>query len=345
MKPQPTSTQFAKPRAFVLPRVILLFLAAFTVGSPGRADVDYIAAIFDNDLFIGNDNGYTNGTFISLFDVGGEGEEFPTSDFWVVPLKWSLPDTAMADAVVVVNGYTVGQALGTPGDITVADPPRDELPYSSLIALTNSFVVVTPVYADLTSTTIGLVGPSALGEEVQTFVHDLIGADEPQGWDTQLGDEIVLQFTRARTWRTWAADSGAFDLLTNAEIAAGTLSSQVSAGAIFRYGRELDRSYATTILTSTRTANPGAVNEGWFVYGSVHGGYTFNQIFADGNTFRDSRSADYTREFISVSAGVAVGWRNLLVSFALTDFNLLEDRNSDVDDFTRYGTISVGWRL
>lgn len=315
------------------------------MGSPGRADVDYIAAIFDNDLFIGNDNGYTNGTFISWFDVGGEGEEFPTSDFWVAPLKWSLPDAAMMEAGNVVNGYTFGQALGTPGDITVADPPADDLPYSGLVVLTNSFVVVTPNYADLLGTTIGLVGPAAFGEEVQMFVHDLIGADEPQGWDTQLDNEIVLQLTRARTWRTWVAESGTFDLLTNAEIAAGTLSSQVSAGATFRFGSDLDQSYATTILTSTRTANPGAVNEGWFIYGSVLGGYTFNQIFADGNTFRDSRSADYTREFISVSVGVALGWRDLLVSFALTDFNLLEDRNSDVDDFTRYGTISVGWRL
>lgn len=157
---------------------------------------DYVAVTIDNDLFGGNDNGYSNGFFVSMFDVGKEGEDLSAPDFWVSPLLWSLPDGEVDGAV---NAYSLGQTLTTPSDITIPNPSPDDLPYSAMLVLTNTYLTATSEYADTISTSIGLVGPSAVGEEVQKFVHDIIGADEPQGWDTQLGDEIVFQVSRGRT--------------------------------------------------------------------------------------------------------------------------------------------------
>jgi lipid A 3-O-deacylase len=41
----------------------------------------------------------------------------------------------------------------------------------------------------------GIIGPSAFGGELQTFVHDLVRQDEPNGWEKQLEDEFAVDFT------------------------------------------------------------------------------------------------------------------------------------------------------
>lgn len=186
--------------------VLFLFLLA---SKPVYAEIDWVSVTLDNDLFIGNDNGYTNGLYLSFFDVGSRStKDMPNSDFWVAPLMWSMPK---GDKLGAVNAYMIGQTMSTPSDITIANPDDNELPYSAVLALTNSYLAVTEKYADRVSTTIGIVGPAALGEEAQKFVHEIVDADKPQGWDTQLENELVFQFTRGRTWRVWESESKRFD--------------------------------------------------------------------------------------------------------------------------------------
>ncbi|MEM6987581.1 MAG: lipid A deacylase LpxR family protein [Pseudomonadota bacterium] len=244
----------------IIPAVAFCLLISAPVCA--NAEFDWAAATLDNDLFVGSDDGYTNGLYVSLFEVNESELNPPTRpDFWVYPLLWSMPS---AGALGAVNAYTIGQTMSTPSDITIANPADDDLPYSALLAMTNSYVVANPVYADRASTTVGIVGPSALGEEAQKFVHQLIGSDEPLGWGTQLKDELVFQFSRARVWRKWVSETAHSDVLTSFDLSVGTIQSAVSAGFAFRYGRGLADSYATTLFNSTRAANPGALDGGWY---------------------------------------------------------------------------------
>jgi hypothetical protein len=309
------------------------------------ADFDWVSVTLDNDLFLGNDSGYTNGIYFSAFDVGTrESANMPKPDIWVQPLKWSMDRDNVSAAV---NAYTFGQTMNTPNDITVKNPADNQLPYSAMLSLTNSYVVITPKFADRATTIVGVVGPSALGEEAQSFVHKIIGADQPQGWDTQLGDELVFQLSRARTWRAWRSELDRFDLLTNLDLGVGTIQSALSAGGTLRYGRNLSASYATTLFNGTRTTNPAAVDGDWFFYAGFQAGYTFNQVFFDGNTFRDSRSLEYDPSFIVASAGFAYSFRRFSISMALTDLNVLQSgsEREAVQDLTQFGTFTLAWRL
>ncbi|WP_041452635.1 lipid A deacylase LpxR family protein [Alteromonas naphthalenivorans] len=322
--------------------VLFLFLLA---SKPVYAEIDWVSVTLDNDLFIGNDNGYTNGLYLSFFDVGSRStKDMPNSDFWVAPLMWSMPK---GDKLGAVNAYMIGQTMSTPSDITIANPDDNELPYSAVLALTNSYLAVTEKYADRVSTTIGIVGPAALGEEAQKFVHEIVDADKPQGWDTQLENELVFQFTRGRTWRVWESESKRFDFLSNADFALGTIQSSMSTGVTFRYGRNLIESYATTLFNSSRTSNPSAVNGGWYIYGGLQAGYIFNQIFTDGNTFEDSRSVDYDHEYIAATMGLAFSWQSASVTFAVTDSNLIQSGGTEetLENLTQYGTITFAWQL
>ncbi|MCW9017147.1 MAG: lipid A deacylase LpxR family protein, partial [Kangiellaceae bacterium] len=113
------------------------------------------------------------------------------------------------------------------------------------------------------------------------------------------------------------------------------------------YGRELTSSFPSTLFSGSRTTNPAAVNEGWNIYVSLEAGYVFNQIFTDGNTYTDSRSIDYDKEFIGISAGFAYAWENWTVTFAMNDANLIQgdDVEEALEDLTQYGSLTVAWRL
>ncbi len=321
----------------------LLVLNLFAA-QQAHADFDWLSATLDNDIFVGNDNGYSNGLYISLFDVNEGEEQAVDTDILVRPLLWSLPKST---ALATINAYTVGQTLNTPSDITIEIPDENELPYSALLALTNTYVVVNENVADRISTTVGFVGPVALGGPTQRFVHKLIGSDEPLGWDTQLENELVFQFGRGRTWRSWSSKNDSVDILTHSELSVGTIQSAVRGGLTFRFGRGLKQSYATTSFGSTRTSNPAAVEGGWYVFAGLQTGYVFNQIFTDGNTFRDSRSIDFDKEFVSVAAGLAYSWENVSVTFAINDSNVIQRGETEeaLEDLTQYGTLTVAFRL
>lgn len=321
--------------------VCAISLLPFTV----QSEIDWIGVTLDNDLFVGSDNGYTNGLYVSAFDVGQlSSDDIPTSDIWILPLRWTLPDHGVVSAV---NGYTFGQTMSTPSDITIAVPDETELPYSALLAFTNSYVIVTNDYADRVSTTLGIVGPSAFGAESQKTVHKIIGSDEPKGWDTQLKDELVFLLSRARVRRNWVSDSGQIDILTYSELSLGTIQSAVSFGVGIRHGTRLGDSYATTLFNSSRSSNPAAIDGAWYIYGGINTGYVFNQIFADGNTFRESRSIEYDHEFIGVSAGFAYSWDSAALSFAVNNANIIQSSRSEetLDNITVYGTITLAWQL
>ncbi len=323
--------------------IVLIILSAINFSS-SAAEYDWVSTTLDNDLFVGTDNGYTNGIYVSLFETGQKAGVKPDNDWLVNPLIWSMPEVKGRS---VINSYMFGQTMITPSDINIVDPDQNEIPYSALLAVNNSYVTYDSSVADLVSTTVGIVGPLALGEETQSLIHRIIGSDDPQGWDTQLENELVFQFSRARLWRTWVSENKKFDLLVKAETNLGTISSDINAGATFRYGKGLDDSYVTSIYSSSRVINPSAINRGWYVFSRISSGYTFNQIYTDGNTFRNSRSIDYEKEFVELSLGFTYSWEKYSISFSVTDANILQSgvEKETLQNLTQYGSLTFAWKL
>lgn len=326
---------------------VVSFLALLVfIFQPLHADIDWLSFNIDNDIFVGEDSGYTNGAFFSAYDVSpreeGQGK-LPEAGLLLWPLKWSLSDSA-PDATA--NTYTLGQVMNTPADLFLENPPEDDLPYSGLLFFNTTHLNINSRYADKLSTTIGIVGPSSGAEIMQKGIHEITGSREPKGWDTQLRDELVFQLARGRIWRTWVSDKGNWDFLLSVEGSIGTISSAVSSGAMLRYGRDLASSYASPLLGSSRTSNPAAINGGWYLYGGLITNYIFNIIFMDGNTFKDSRSIDYDRFQLGFSVGLAYSWQKISLTFAVNDSSIIEDSSDEqLEDLARYGTLTLAWRL
>ena len=317
---------------------------SFLFGMSAHANQSWVSATLDNDFFVNEDNGYTNGLYVTFYDVNESGNDAHWPDFWVKPLMWTMSD---APAKTSANVYSVGQTLNTAEDLTLVNPPQDSFPYSAMVSINNTYITTRDDHADRVSTTIGIVGPWALGKETQKAVHKVISAQDPKGWNTQLHNELVFELSRSRVWRSWVSEADTMDVLTGFDVSAGTLKSSTSTGIMFRYGRNLESSYATTLLAENRISNPTAINNGWFAYAGVKVGYTFNQIFTDGNTFRDSRSIDYDHNTSVFSTGVSYAWDDIAIAFAINSpFTINGDKHDrEVDRFTRYGTMTFAWQI
>jgi lipid A 3-O-deacylase len=306
-----------------------------------HAAVDWMSFTWDNDIFVGEDNGYTNGGFWTWFNTGRRDKEPPEPSWLQAPLLWSMSDEERP--LSQVNAHTIGHMMVTPEDIKRRNPDPNDIPYSGLLYYENSHMEVYDDYADLSGVTIGLIGPSSGAGALQKFVHKrLSGSDIPQGWHAQLKDEVVFRLTRNRVWREWASPEGGSDFLLMGGANLGTLETSVAGYAVFRWGRNLAQSYAAIAYHGSRAVNPMALNGGWHIYLGLSARYVAHLIFTDGNTFHDGPSIDADPSKAGYITGFSYSWSDWAATLAIEDMAFNERQFKGIE---RYGTLTVAYRF
>lgn len=296
----------------------------------------------ENDLFIGEDNQYTNG--FALMYSRGVFEQFDTSNTpaWLLSL---VKHTYQYRATDKSRGlvYTLAQQMQTPEDIESTELQTDDVPYAGLLLLGVSTYAVDEKVSDRLALGAGIVGPASLARQSQEIVHEATGSAIPQGWSNQLNNEPVLQLSARRGWRLVATDNSrpvGFDMLGFTEVNLGNLRSAASASVVFRIGDNLQASHATNTLVPDREANTLAFSlaDGWYVYAGVESFWVGNDLLIEGNTFSSSHGLklDRRQDRWGAGAGFNVGkWAFTLVYADLTS-------NGDSDPF---GSLSVTRRF
>lgn len=314
-------------------------LVVLLTTQPAWAEVDWVSLIWHNDLFAGEDGGgYTNGAYISWYDVSNEGEKAPGPPLLTRGLAWMLDD----DPHFTVAEYTLGQTMITPKDISKMHPDPQDAPYAGMLFLRSTFISVHDNYADTISTTIGMVGPASGAEKTQKLIHKMTGSTRPRGWDYQLKNEPVARLTRARVWRIADPDQPYVDALVLGNINVGNMESSIGTGVIFRVGNGLEKSFSTAAQITGRINNPVAIDGGCYTYLGITLSYVHNQIFVNGNTFRSSPEADLRHEQYSLIAGFSYSWSNVSLGLAFQDGSSLDRHSTSRENF---GAVTLGVRL
>jgi len=293
----------------------------------GRA----LTITLENDLFIGEDNQYTNG--FALLYSRGVFDQFDSAHLpsWMLSLVkhthiYTLPDRKRALV------YTLAQRMQTPEDIQSTELQIDDVPYAGLLLAGLSLYAADEHRSDRITLAAGVVGPASLARQSQEIVHRATGSEIPQGWSNQLNNEPVFQLGVRRGWRlfnTPAKHKLEMDVLGFADATLGNLRSAVSASVVLRLGDNLASSHPTNTLVPDREANILAYsqNNGWYVYAGLESFWVANDLLVQGNTFADSHSLDLNRRRDRLGAGV--GWNLQRWAFTLVYADLTSNGDSD----------------
>jgi hypothetical protein len=104
---------------------------------------------------------------------------------------------------------------------------------------------------------LGVIGPSALGGKIQTFVHKLVDQEEPNGWDEQLDDEFAIDFTWLKRERSDGLPfkrTENFDSFLEYGFTAGSVHRNANLGLMLRLGPKLPNDFGPGRLEQPRCA-------------------------------------------------------------------------------------------
>ena len=322
--------------------IVLVSIPMITLAGTSSGNLDPIFVTqFENDLFAGQDRGYTNGISFSVIPDKGE---TPDSIAALIKPMTSLatPDQALPYSV------SVEQLIFTPDDITDPELPPDDRPYAGWLNITANSFVVQDNHLERWQIGLGIVGPSSLAEESQKSVHSLTGADDPVGWETQLPDEPTLQLGWDRQWRIRNRPGNDGVVLEVAPTVGATVGNAVTGaelGGFIRVGENIPLDFGPPRLGSLAGGSGLFQPEegfGWYIYMGAAAQYTAHDIFLDGSLFQDTPSV--SRDPVKAQAFVGFACYHGPTRIAFT--HVRETRAFDRQDAPgRFGAVSLSWRL
>ena len=304
----------------------------------------------DNDMFggMGQDQGYSNGFLVSM--VSPNLANYTDDPCLPRParrlnryLAWLQPDGF--DEQNMIAGF--GQLLYTPTDRARTDLIADDRPYAAALLLSFGYNARKGDRLRTTQLRLGMVGPSAFGEQVQNRWHDVIGSDRFDGWDHQLRDEPVLQLIherRKRLGRRETPGGWGWDLTRHWGGSLGNFATYANVGGEWRFGARLPDDFGTAPLRPAGE-NTSPVKEvadrRWHghVFVAVDARWVLHDITLDGNTFKSSHSVDKRPMVADIGYGVALHrghWR-----FALARYHRTREFDGQ-EDIPVYGTFTIG---
>jgi lipid A 3-O-deacylase len=188
----------------------------------------------------------------------------------------------------------LSQNIYTPLDDKVANPPLNDRPYAAVLMGTISLIQDTDTTRTALALGLGVIGPDALGKQVQNGFHDLIGQGSIGGWGTQIGNQPVIQLTADRTWRMPLGGMGGLetDVLPEVTAGAGTFRIYGQAGATLRLGQGLQSDFGAPRIRPGLTGTDAYAQTqpfAWYVFAGVDGQAVAWDETLDGLPFAASR--------------------------------------------------------
>lgn len=266
----------------------IIFLTGSQAYSEEAALSGELSILFENDVFFRTDRYYTNGVALVWAPAN------TPAPGWIARIARWIP--WFPDDGFIHHGYAFGQNMFTPTDIKIANPSPDDRPYAGWLYGTAGGAVETGRQLDVFTITAGVVGPASRAEQTQKFVHKIVDAPKPQGWDTQLRNEPGIYATYQRSWRELSARTLLgmdFDVAPHLGGALGNVYTYANAGFTLRYGNNPPRDFGPPRI---QPSVPGSAffmpTDGftWYLFISTEERAVARNIFLDGNTFKDSRS-------------------------------------------------------
>lgn len=289
----------------------------------------------ENDLFTDTDQNYTNGVRISISSPNLEGfnDQFIENEEFRQLYQWLNEGLSIFHPVAPRSGeksevssrrvvLTLGQQIFTPTDREATELIEDDRPYAAWLYMGTYYHARRGNQLKTIGVNLGVVGPAALGEESQSFIHDLRNIEKWEGWDNGLDNELGVQlvFEKKDKLVDNTADKFGYDFTSHYGGSFGNVATYVNFGGEFRVGWHIPDNFGTSSLRSGADNHTpdGEVNSGWGVHTfvSIDARWVARDIFLDGNTFSNSHSVDKRHWVADAAMGVSLTYEQLSLSYA-----------------------------
>ncbi|MBN8888727.1 MAG: hypothetical protein BGP12_14030 [Rhodospirillales bacterium 70-18] len=216
--------------------------------------------------------------------------------------------------------FDLTQQIYTPANTSTAASLPGDRPYAGVLMANFSLMQDTPTTRSSMTLGLGVVGPAALGEEVQNNFHDLIGQKRINGWSSQLHNEPLLQITSERVWRVKTGHVAGLETeaLPSLTAAVGNLRVYGQTGVVFRIGEGLESDFGPARLRPGLTGGDAYTPTrpfAWYIFAGAGGQAVAHDITLDGNTWRTSPNVKRELFVGEVQAGFAIMYHGVRLTY------------------------------
>jgi lipid A 3-O-deacylase len=336
------ATRRRAPRsAAAAPARVALLVAALAASLPAFAPAQPLALELrlDNDQFAltpaDDERWYTHG-FVAraTYDAAPD-----ALDARVLAARCAALPGCEAGARVL-RTVSLEQTIHAPAYPATAANQPDDRPFAATLAVGLAVASAGERTRETLALRLGVVGPAALGEQVQNTLHELIGETAAAGWPWQVRAQPLLELDWSRLVRGDLPVAG-LDWVGRAGVTLGTPITQAALGAMLRVGLP--------------PAAPGWPGEpaplgrggGWHLYAGVEGRAVARNVLIDGERYGGAAS-QVTREtrggdlFAGVSLAPATDWRvEFTVAWRAVEFSAPTATASLQPQ--RFGMLALRW--
>ena len=290
-----------------------------------------IKLITENDLYVSTnrDRYYTNGFFLNYrYLTDKKSEKLAKRIF-----EWEL-----------------GHEMYNPNKSTVEKISEHDRPFAAYLYASFG---VNRIYKNKrifnTTFQVGMIGPSAFGEDVQDFVHNFYGFNNVTGWKYQIANAIGLNFNAEYLHFITKNKTDSFDLTWINKGKIGTVYTNISSGFLARFGfipltNMLNSMSFGTNLNDDTTDTVRQVESYFFIQPMFR--YAFYDATLQGSFLNDNSLV--TKELVPFVFDIAIGIKFTArrLNFGYTfNYNTNKSRGLRFKYGNKYGSIQISYLL
>ena len=285
----------------------------------------YIRYSYDNDFFTATDQYYTQGMLLEW--VNPVFKKSPLSKLLIHPKNFQT-----------TFGIAVEHLAYTPTSIRHTEIIYHDRPFAACLFY-NAFAIAKNKERGQRITSkfsMGVIGPAAGGEEMQTSIHRWLKNITPLGWSNQVANDVIINYELGYE-KTVLDKNKIFRASWNSKVNVGTLNNKLSLGFIAMAGLPptfTDISESEKKKLKFHFYNQCAINLVGYD-ASLQGGlfnkespYTINSTAITRFTFQDN-------------AGVSIKLHNIYLEY----FQSVITKEFRTGKYHRWGGIRIGWEL
>ncbi|MEO6315273.1 MAG: lipid A deacylase LpxR family protein [Chitinophagaceae bacterium] len=236
-------------------KALLLFMSCVCLQAIiiGRAwgqeqQASTLLRIFEDNDFLnyrgcGTDNAYTNGTKFDFFYERKRNKSGRLNSLLPTP----------GNNVVNVNSIGIAQLMFTPNNISARNMQYKDYPYAGALIFSRGFYSSNPVkkIGFQTELLLGVRGAASGARQIQSFIHHLIGYQQPMGWNNELPGKLLanINFTVEKQVIGFGKNA---EIILGGQAQAGTYQNSITIYPMIRLGK-LNRYFSGIISQYSST--------------------------------------------------------------------------------------------